>query len=125
MFGVSVLETDGETLYDAYTNEMDMIGTCRILDVAPLGPLFAFDMFKVSMHGLDDDSSISDVITFGFTFVKGASYYIDPPLSFDSMSRFVTHYNGISTEYNNDMSVFEYSLVSLYFPMITSPTPTT
>ena len=102
-----------------------MIGIGRILDVAPLGPLFTFDMFGVSMHGLDDDSSVSDVVTFGFTSAKVASYYMDPPLSFDSMSGFVSGYNGISAEYNNDMSVFEYSPMSLYFPMITSSTPTT
>ena len=28
-------------------------------------------------------------------------------------------------KYHNDMSIFEYSLVSLHFPMIASPTPTT
>ena len=50
---------------------------------------------------------------------------MNPPLSFDTMSGFVTHYDGMSTGYHNDMRIFEYSTVSLHFPVIASPTPTT
>ena len=38
-------DIDGVTLPDTYMDEMDMIGTGRILDTAPRGPHFAFDMF--------------------------------------------------------------------------------
>ena len=37
----------------------------------------------------DGDDSITDVVTPNFTSVEGVSDPMDPPLSFDSMSRFV------------------------------------
>ena len=40
------------------------------------------------------------------------------------MSRFVTRFDDISDS-NNDMSIFEYLLVSQHFPLIVPPTPTT
>ena len=46
-------ETDGVTLPDTYMDEMDMIGTGRILDTAPRGPHSDFDMFGVSMVDYD------------------------------------------------------------------------
>ena len=76
------------------------------------------------MHELDDDGYIPDVVAFDFTSVKRASDYVDPPLYFDSMYGFVSRYDDMSAEYNNDMSVFEYSPMSLHFPMIASLTPT-
>ena len=48
---------------------------------------------------------------------------MDPPLSFDTMSGFVTRFDDISHG-NNDMSIIEYLLVSHHFPLITPPTPT-
>ena len=47
-------DTDGVTLPDTYMDEMDMIGTSHILDTAPRGPYYAFDMFGVSMINIDD-----------------------------------------------------------------------
>ena len=38
-------DIDGVTLPDTYMDEMDMIGTGRILDTAPRGPHSTFDMF--------------------------------------------------------------------------------
>ena len=38
MFGVSMIDVDDVTLYDACTDAMDMIGTSRILDASPPGP---------------------------------------------------------------------------------------
>ena len=38
MFGVSMIDFDVVTLYDACTDAMDMIGTDRILDASPHGP---------------------------------------------------------------------------------------
>ena len=36
---------DGVIFSDTYTDEMDMISAGRILDAAPRGPHYAFDMF--------------------------------------------------------------------------------
>ena len=81
---------DGVTLDDAYTDEMDMIGIGRILDAAPHGPYSAFDTFGVYMLELDGDDFITDVVTPYFTFFERAYDPVDPPISFDSMSGFVT-----------------------------------
>ena len=95
-----------------------------MLDAALREPRYALDLFGVSMLELDDDGFVHDVVAFEFTFVEGASDNVDLHLSFYSMSGFVTRYDDMSVKYNNDMSVFEYSPMSLHFPMIASPTPT-
>ncbi|RVW58211.1 Transposon Tf2-12 polyprotein [Vitis vinifera] len=122
MFGVFVLETDeDDSIPDAYTDDMDFIGIGRILDAAPHGPLSAFDISGVSVL---DDESVLDVVTSDFASVEGASDSVDPPLSFDTMSGFVTRFDDIS-DGNNDMSIFEYLNVSQHFPLIAPPAPTT
>ena len=47
---------------------------------------------------------------------------MDPPLSFDTMFGFVARFDDIS-DGNNDMSIFEYLLVSQHFPLIAPPVP--
>ena len=42
------------TLPDTYIDEMDMIGTGRILGTAPRGPHSAFDILGVSMIDYND-----------------------------------------------------------------------
>ncbi|RVW35614.1 Retrovirus-related Pol polyprotein from transposon 297 [Vitis vinifera] len=122
MFRVFVLETDeDDSIPDAYTDDMDFIGIGRILDAAPRGPLSAFDISGVSVL---DDESVLDVVTSDFASVEGASDSVDPPLSFDTMSGFVTRFDDIS-DGNNDMSIFEYLNVSQHFPLIAPPAPTT
>ena len=117
--------TNRVNLDDAYTDEMDMIGIGRILDAAPHGPHFTFDMFGVSMLVMDGDNSITDVATPDFTSVKGVSDPMDLPLSFDSMSGFVTRSDVMFDGNKNDMCIFEYLLVSQHFPLITSQAPAT
>ncbi|RVW95583.1 Retrovirus-related Pol polyprotein from transposon 17.6 [Vitis vinifera] len=122
MFGVFCTRTDkDDSIPDAYTDDVDFIGIDRILDVAPRGPLSAFDISGVSVL---DDESVLDVVTSDFASVEGASDSVDPPLSFDTMSRFVTRFDDIS-DGNNDMSIFEYLNVSQHFPLIAPPAPTT
>ena len=41
-------------LFDTYMDATDMINTGRILDAAPHGPHYAFDLFGVSM--IDSDA---------------------------------------------------------------------
>ena len=122
MFGVSMIDSDVVTLYDACTNAMDMIGTGRILEVSPPGPRFAFDVFGISIPEFDDDGLVATGITHDTISIEGTSDSVDPPLSFDTMSGFVTRFDDIS-DGNNDMSIFEYSLVSQHFPLIAPPAP--
>ena len=72
------------------------------------------------MLEFDDDGLVATDITHDIVSVEGASDSVDPPLSFDTMSGFVTRFDDIS-DGNNDMSIFEYSLVSQHFPLIAPP----
>ena len=118
-----MIDSDAVILYDACTDVMDMIGTGRILDVSPPRPRFSFDVFGISMLEFDDDGLVATDITHDTVSVEGVSDSVDPPVSFDTMSGFVTRFDEIS-DGNNDMSIFEYSLVSQHFPLIAPPAST-
>ena len=105
LFRISIFWTDEATPHDAYFDEMDMIVIGHILDVAPHMPHSAFDMFGVFMLEMDDDDFVTDVSHDAIS-VEGAFDSEDPPLSFDTMSGFITRYDGKSAEYHNDMSIF-------------------
>ena len=122
MFGVSMIDYDAVTLYDSFTETMDMIGTGRILDASSPRPPSAFDVFGISMLEFDGDGLVATDITHDTVSVEVASDSMDPPLSFDTMFRFVTRFDDIS-DCNNDMSIFEYLLVSQHFPLIVPPAP--
>ena len=125
MFGVSAIDFEDVTLYDAYADVMDMIGTGRIHDAAPPRPCFIFYMFRISMQEIDDDDDglVATDIIHNTVYVEGASNSVDPPLSFDTMSGFVTRFDDISYG-NNDMSIFKYLSMSQHFPFITPLAPT-
>ena len=125
MFGVSTIDFEDVTLYVAYADAMDMIGIGHILDATLLGPRSIFDKFGISMLDInDDDGLVTTNIIDNIVSVEGASDSMDPPLSFDTMSGFVTRFDDIS-DGNNDMSIFEHFPVLQHFPLITPPTPTT
>ena len=63
------------------------------------------------MLEFNGDGLVTSDITHDTIFVKGASNFVDLPFSFDTMSGFVNHFDDIS-DGNNDMSIFEYLLVS-------------
>ena len=125
MFGVSAINFEDVTLYDACPDAMDMIGTGHILDAAPPRPRSVFYMFGIFMLEIDDDDGLVAIDIIDNTVsVEGASDSVDPPLSFETMSGFVTRFDDIFYG-NNDMSIFEYLPVSQHFPLITPPAPTT
>ena len=74
------------------------------------------------MLKFNGDGLVATDITNDTVFVEGASYSMDPPFSFDTMSGFFTRFDDIS-DGNNDMSIFEYLLVSQNFPLIAPPVP--
>ena len=113
---------DGVIFSDTCTDTMDMIGTGRILDASSPRPRSSFDVFGTSMLEFNGDGLVSTDITHDTISVEGASDSVDPPLSFDAMSGFVTRFDDIS-DGNNDMSIFEYLLVSQHFPLIAPPAP--
>ena len=75
---------------------------------------------------IDDDNGLvaTDIIHNIVSVEGGAFDCADPPLSFDTMSGFVTRFDDIS-DGNNDMSIFDYFLMSQHFPLITPLAPTT
>ena len=113
---------DGVILSDTYMDAMDMIGTDLILDASSLRPRSTFDVFGISMLEFDGDGLVATDITHDTVSVEGASDSVDPPLSSDTMSEFVTRFDDIS-DGNNDLSIFEYLLVSQHFPLIAPPVP--
>ena len=86
MFGVSMIDYDVVTLYDACTDAMDIIDTVRILDASPPGPRYAFDVFVISMLEFDDDGLVATNITHDTVSVEEAFDSMDQPVSFDTMS---------------------------------------
>ena len=110
ILGVSMIDSNDVTLYDACTDVMDMIGTGHILDASSPRPRSAFDVFVISMLEFNGDGLVAD-ITHDTVSVEGVSNSMDPPFSFDNMSGFVTRFDDISNG-NNDMSIFEYFLMS-------------
>ena len=124
MFGVSTIDFEDVTLYDACTDAMDMIGIGRILDASSPRPRFVFYMFGISMLEInDDDRLVSTDIIHNTVFVEGVSDSVDPLLSFETMCGFVTRFDDVSNG-NNDMSIFDYFPVSQHFHLITPSAPT-
>ena len=74
------------------------------------------------MLEFNGDGLVATDITHDTVSVEGASDSVDPPFSFDTMSKFVSRFDDISNG-NNDMSIFEYFLVSHHFPLTASPAP--
>ena len=74
------------------------------------------------MLEFDGDGLVATDIAHDTIFVEGASDSVDPPLSFDTMSGFVTPFDDFSND-NNDMSIFKYLPVSQHLPLIAPPAP--
>ena len=74
------------------------------------------------MLEFNGDGLVATDITHDTVYVEGASDSIDSPFSFDTMSGFVTRFDDIFYG-NNDMSIFEYLLVSKHFYLIAPPAP--
>ena len=72
------------------------------------------------MFEFNGDGLVAIDITHDIVSVEGASDSVDPSFSFDTMSGFITRFDDIS-DGNNDMSIFEYFLVSQHFPLIAPP----
>nr|CAN83640.1 hypothetical protein VITISV_001524 [Vitis vinifera] len=113
---------DGVVPHDEYRDEMDMMTVSQIADIVQLQPVSAFDMFGVStievFEGTQtlpvpelpkDDSSLFEGIV---SPVEGASDLVDPPLSCDVLSGFVSRSDDVSVASSMDLSIFEYSSVS-------------
>ncbi|RVW75857.1 Retrovirus-related Pol polyprotein from transposon 297 [Vitis vinifera] len=108
---------DGVVPHDEYRDEMDMMTVSQIASIVQLQPVSTFDMFGVStievfegtqtlpVPGLpEDDSSLFEGIV---SPVEGASDLVDPPLSFDVSSGFVSRSDDVSVASFMDLSIFD------------------
>ena len=74
------------------------------------------------MLKFNGDGLVAIDITHDTVSVEGAPDSVDPPLYFDTMFGFVTRFDDIS-DGNNDISIFEYLLVSQHSPLIAPSAP--
>ncbi|RVW82849.1 Retrovirus-related Pol polyprotein from transposon 17.6 [Vitis vinifera] len=108
---------DGVVPHDEYRDEMDMMTVSQITGIVQLQPVSAFDMFGVSTIEVfegtqtlpvpelpEDDSSLFEGIV---SPVEGASDLVDPPLSFDVLSGFVSRSDDVSVASFMDLSIFD------------------
>ncbi|RVW87897.1 Retrovirus-related Pol polyprotein from transposon 17.6 [Vitis vinifera] len=122
---------DGVVSHDEYRDEMDMMTMSQITSIVQLQPVSAFDMFGVSTIEVfegtqtlpvpelpEDDSSLFEGIV---SPVEGASDLVDPPLSFDVLSGFVSRSDDVSVASFMDLSIFEYSPASCDSTSISAP----
>ncbi|KAL6314934.1 hypothetical protein AAG906_029153 [Vitis piasezkii] len=79
---------DGAVPHDKYVNEMLAMSLSQIEEIVSLELTSPFDLFGV--------------------LVEGASYFVDPPLSFDVLSGFVSRHDNVFDSLSMDLSIFEY-----------------
>ena len=93
---------DGVVPHDEYIDEMLVMSLSQIEEITPLELASPFDLFGVSILEIAEEIQVApapaiaeDVIVVDGLFdgpvslVEGASDFVDPPLSFDVLLRFV------------------------------------
>ena len=116
---------NGPALHDDYTDEMLALSLSQIEEIVQPGLASLFDLFGVSTIKLIEEIPtaptpepiegiiVGDVLFNGHVgFVEGASDFVDPPLSFDVLSGFVSRFDYVHDSSSMDLSIFEYLPVS-------------
>ena len=116
---------NGTALHDDYTDEMLALSLSQIEEIVQPGLASLFDLFGVSTIKLIEEIPtaptpepiegiiVGDVLFNGHVgFVEGASDFVDPPLSFDVLSGFVSRFDYVHDSSSMDLSIFEYLPVS-------------
>ncbi|RVW22168.1 Retrovirus-related Pol polyprotein from transposon 17.6 [Vitis vinifera] len=98
---------DGVVSHDEYRDEMDMMTMSQITSITLPVPELP-----------EDDSSLFEGIV---SPVEGASDLVDPSLSFDVLSGFVSRSDDVSVASFMDLSIFEYSPASCDSTSISAP----
>ena len=116
---------DGAVPRDEYVDEMLVMSLIQIKEIAPPELASPFDLFGVSVLEIVEKIQfapapkiIEDVMVVDGLFdgpvglVEGASDLVDPPLSFDVLSGFVSRHDYVSDFSSMDLSIFEYLPIS-------------
>ena len=107
--------------HDEYINEMLAMSLSQIEEIVQPGLASPFDFFGVSVIEIAEESLIAptlespkdvivgdDLFDGHVSFVEGASDFVDPPLSFDVLSGFVSRSDIVFYHSSMDLSIFEY-----------------
>ncbi|RVW29874.1 hypothetical protein CK203_102244 [Vitis vinifera] len=116
---------DGVVPHDEYVDEMLAMSLRQIEKIAPLELVSPFDLFGVPIIEITEEIKVTptpeiaeDVIVVGGLFdgpvglVEEESDFVDPPLSLDVLSGFVSRHDYVSDSSSMDLSIFEYFPVS-------------
>ena len=130
---------DGVVPHDEYRDEMDMMSMSQITEMVQLEPTSPFDLFGVfaikvaeeiqtvlALELMEDITVGDDLFEGTFSSIKGAPNFVDPRLSFDILSGFISHFDDVYDSTSMDLSIFKYfpvSCVSTYIFVPYSPSP--
>ena len=116
---------DGVVPHDEYHDEMDMLGISQFLDAVQRELFSSLDLFRVSVIEIVEENQTAptpelpafvipniDIYEGIIGPVEEASDSMDPSLSFDILSGFVTCSDYVSNDSVMDLNFYEYSFVS-------------
>ncbi|RVW45818.1 hypothetical protein CK203_086297 [Vitis vinifera] len=116
---------DGVVLHDEYHDEMDILGISQFLDVVQREPFSPLELFGVSVIKIaDEDWTVPahelptfvvptiDMYEGTIGPIERTSDFVDPSLSFDILSGFVTCSDYVSDYSVMDFSIYKYFSVS-------------
>ncbi|KAJ9704055.1 hypothetical protein PVL29_005372 [Vitis rotundifolia] len=128
---------DGAVPHDEYTDEMLALSIGQLDGIAQPELASPFDLFGVSVLEIVEEIQfapapeiIEDVMVADGLFggpvglVEGASDLVDPPLSIDALSGFVSRHDYVSDFSSMDLSIFEYLPVSHVIDLSAPSSPT-
>ena len=128
---------DGVMPHGKYVDEMLVMSSSQIKEIAPPELASPFDLFWVfvlkiakEIHAAPASEIAEDVLAIDGLFdgpvglVEGVSDFVDPPLSFDVLSGFVSRHDDVSDFSSMDLSIFEYLPVSYVIALSTLSSPT-
>ena len=128
---------DGAVPHDKYIDEMIAMSMSQIEEIVQPELASPFDLFGVStieiveeiqttpaLEFADDVTAIANLLDGPIGPVEGASDFVDPPLSFDVLSGFVSRSDDVHGSLFMDLSIFEFLHVSYDIVLSTPFSPT-
>ena len=128
---------DGVVPHDEFIDEMLVISLSQIEEIVQPELASPFDLFEVSVIEIVEEiltalalESTEDVLVVDDLFegtigpIEGASDFVDPPLSFDVLSGFVSCSDDVHDFSFMDLSIFEYLPISYDITLSTPSSPT-
>nr|CAN76542.1 hypothetical protein VITISV_037553 [Vitis vinifera] len=128
---------DGAVPHDEYIDEMIAMSMSQIEEIVQPELASPFDLFGVStieiveeiqttpaLEFADDVTAIANLLDGPIGPVEGASDFVDPPLSFDVLSGFVSRSDDVHGSLFMDLSIFEFLHVSYDIVLSTPFSPT-